>query len=131
MFAKVLTRPVEASLHRSDASRKNFGNFGMAPAFLDQSKQRAILRAKLGEGVTESIKFLCIDRSGRFRNIFVLFSEGQEDTAKFLATELIDARVTSQTEQPRFELRRLMKTVDGPNHFDEDLLGQILDVIGA
>ena len=36
MLAKMLARAVEASFHRGDTRGKNFGNLGMAAAFLDQ-----------------------------------------------------------------------------------------------
>lgn len=129
MFAKVLTRPVKASLHRCDAGVESLGNFGVAAAFLDEGKQRAILGPELGERVAERIELLGIHRSGRFGDVFVLLAERQENAAQLLAAELVDARVARQAKEPRFELRGRLQAVERPHHFDEDLLREILHVI--
>jgi hypothetical protein len=79
--------------------------------------------------MTQGIEFLGTDRTRRLRNIFVLFAEGQENPAQFLPPQLVDARVSRQAEQPGFKLRGRLQTIEGANHLDENLLGEVLDVI--
>jgi hypothetical protein len=131
MFAKVFARPVKASLHCGDAGRKDFGDFGMAAALLDQREQGAILRPELAERMAEGIELLGVNRAGRFRDILMFLSEGQKDPTQLLAPQLIDAGVPREPEQPRLELRRGLQPVERPDHLDEDLLGQVLHVIAA
>jgi len=131
MVAKVFARAVEASFHGSDAGFEGLGDLGVAPPLLDEREEGAVLRAELGEGVAERIELLGVHRTGRFGNVFVLLAEGQEDPAQFLAAELIDASVAREAEEPRFELRRRLQAVEGPDHLDENLLRQILHVIAA
>jgi len=131
MFAKVLTSTMEASLHCGDTGLKGFRNLRMAAALLDESEQGTILRAKLGERMAERIELLGIDRARRLGDVFMLLAEGQKDPAQLLAAELVDARVAREPEKPRFELRRRLQTIERPDHLDEDLLGQILDVIAS
>jgi hypothetical protein len=79
----------------------------------------------------ERIQFLGIDGTGRLGDIFVLFSERQENPAQLLAAELIDAGIAREPEQPGLELRRGLEPVDRPDHLDENLLGQVLHVIAS
>ena len=129
MFAKVFTGAMKASLHRGYGGIESFGDFGVTAALLHKGKERAILRAKLAEGMAERVEFLGVHRPGGFGDIFVLFAEGQKNAPEFLAPELVDAGIAREAEQPRFKLRRGLQPVDGTHHFDKDLLGQILDVI--
>ena len=129
MLAKVFARTVEASFHRGDTGLESFGDFGVTAAFLHESEERAILRAELGERVAESIEFLGVDGAGRLGDVFVFVAEGQKDAAEFLPAELVDAGIAREAEEPRFELCRRLQPVERPDHFDEDLLRQILHVI--
>jgi hypothetical protein len=129
MLAKVFPRTVEASFHRGDAGVESFGNFGMAPAFLNQREQRAILRPQLRERMTQGVELFGIHRTRRLRDILMLFAEWQKNPAKFLPTQLIDARIAREPEQPRLELRRRLQPIECPDHLDEHLLRQIFDVI--
>ena len=131
MFAKMFARPMEASFHCGHAGLERLGDFGVTAAFLDEREERAILRAKLGERVTQRVEFLGADGTGGFGNIFVFVAERQKNAAQLLAAELIDAGVAREAEEPRFELRRRLQPVESPDHFDEDLLRQILHVIAS
>lgn len=131
MLAKMFTRTVQASLHRGNTGGKSFGNLGMAATLLDQGKQRAILRPKLGQRMAERVEFLGVDRAGRFRDVFVFLPERQKNATEFLPAQLVDAGVAGEPEKPRFELSRLMQTVDRAGHLDEHLLGKIFDVVTA
>jgi hypothetical protein len=129
MLAEMFARTVEASFHRGDTGGKNFGDFGVTAALLDQREQRAVLRAKLRERMTQRIEFLGIDRAGRLGNIFVLLAEGEKNAPQFLTPQLVDARVACQPEKPRFELRRRLQTIQGADHLDKNLLREVFDVI--
>ena len=59
----------------------------------------------------------------------MFFPKRQENPPQLLAAQLVDARVAGQAEEPRLELRRRLQAVDRTDHFDEDLLRQVLDVI--
>jgi hypothetical protein len=131
MLAKVLARAVEASFHRDDTGLKGFGNFGVAAPLLHQREERAIMRAELGERVAEGVEFLEVHGAGRLGDVFVLFAKRQENAAQFLAPELVDAGVAREAEEPRLELRGRLQPVKGADHFDEDLLREILHVIAA
>lgn len=48
MFAKMFPGAMEASFHRGNACRQDFGDFGMTVPFLNQRQQCAILRPELG-----------------------------------------------------------------------------------
>jgi hypothetical protein len=129
MLAKVLSRAVQASFHRGNTRGKNFGDLRVAAAFLDESEQRAILWAKLGERVPQRIELLRVDRAGRLGNIFVFLAERQKNPPQLLAPQLVDARVAGQPEKPRFKLRRRLQTIERADHFDKNLLREIFDVI--
>ncbi len=131
VLAKMLAGAVEASFHRGDAGFESFGDFGVAAALLDEGEQGPVLGPELGQGMAQRIEFLGVDRAGRFGNVFVLLAERQENAAEFLAPQLVDARVARETEKPRFELRRRLEPVERPDHLDEDLLAEVLDVIAA
>ena len=125
MFAKVFGRD-GAGFHRGDA--------GGEVIWLRPSctrARRAILRAQLGQGMTQRIEFLGVDGPGRLRNVFVFLAEGQENPPQFLAAQLIDAGVARKAEKPRLELGRRLQPIQRADHLDEHLLGQILDVIAA
>jgi len=131
VFAQVFARAVEASLHGRDAGLEGFGDFGVAAALLDEREERAVLGTELREGVAERVEFLGIHRPGRLGDVFVLVAERQENAAQLLAAELVDAGVAREPEEPRLELRGRLQAVEGADHFDEDLLRQILHVIAA
>lgn len=127
----MLTRAMKASFHRCDTGGKYFRYFGMAAAFLHEGQQRPVLRTQLRERVPEGIEFFRIYCAGRFGDIFVLIPKRQENAPQLLPAELIDARVARQPEKPRFELRRGLQAIQGPDHLDEHLLRQVFDVIAA
>jgi hypothetical protein len=129
MLAQVFARAVEASFHRGNTGVESLSDLRMTASFLDECKQSSILRPQLPERVTQRIEFFGIDGTRRLGNIFMLLAERQKNTPQLLAPQLIDARVARESEQPRLELRRRLQAIDGANHFDEDLLRQILDVI--
>ena len=131
MFAKMLAGAVEASFHRDDTGLERFGNFGVAAALLHQGEERAFVRAGLVECVAQGVKFLEGDGAGRLGDVFVLLAKRQEDAAEFLAPELVDAGVAREPEEPGLELRRRLQPVEGADHFDEDLLREILHIIAA
>ena len=58
MLAKMFPRTVEASFHRGDTGIESFGDFRVAPAFLDEREQRAVLRAELRERMPQRIQLL-------------------------------------------------------------------------
>ncbi len=122
---------MEAGFDRRDTGGKSFGNFGMAPALLHEREQGAVLRAQLGQGVPQRIELLGIDGARGLGDVLVLRAKRQEDPAEFLAPQLIDARVAREPEEPGFELRRSLQTIQRANHLDEHLLGQVLDIIAA
>ena len=129
MLAKMFARAVEASFHRGDTRVERFGNFSVTAPFLDQRKQRAILRPQLGERVTQCIELLGIHRAGRLGNVLVLLAKGQKNPPQLLPPQLIDAGIPREPEQPRLELRGRLKAIDGTHHLDKHLLREILDVI--
>jgi hypothetical protein len=129
MFAKVFAGTMKASLHRGYGGIESFGDFGMTAALLHKGEKRAILRAKLAEGMAEGVEFLGIHRPGGLGDIFVLLTKGQKNAPEFLAAELVNTGVAREAKQPRFKLGRRLQPVDGTHHFDKDLLGQILDII--
>jgi hypothetical protein len=129
VLAEMFTGAMEASFHRSNAGIESFGNLRVAATFLDQRQQRAILRPELGERMTQRIELLGIHRAGRLRDVFMFFAKREKNAAQLLAAELVDARVTRQPEKPRLELRRSLQTIEGSDHLDENLLGEVLDVI--
>jgi hypothetical protein len=131
VFAKVFARAVEASFHCGNAGIEGLGNFGVTAAFLHEGEERAVLRAELGERVAEGIELLGVDGAGGLGNIFVLVAEREEDPAQLLAAQLVDAGVAGEAEEPGLKLRRRLQTIQRADHLDEDLLGQILDVIAA
>jgi hypothetical protein len=129
MLAKVFARAVKASFHCGDTGGKYVSNLGMAAALLDQRQQGAVLRAELGQRVAESVEFLGVHGTRRFRNVFVFLAERLENAPQLLAAELVDAGIAREAEKPRFELRGSLEPVDRPDHFDEDLLREVLDII--
>lgn len=131
MLAKMFSRAVEASFHRGDTCVESFGDLRMAAALLDQRQQGAILRPELRQRVAQCIELLGINRPRRLRNIFVLLTEGEKNTAQLLPAQLIDARVAREAKQPRLELRGGLQTIESANHFNEHLLRQILHVIAS
>jgi hypothetical protein len=131
MFAKVFTGPMKASLHRGDGGIERESDLRMAAPFLHEGEQGAILRAKLSQGVPQRIQLLGVDGAGRLGNIFVFLTKREEDAPQFLPPQLVDARIARQPEKPRLKLGRGLQTVDRPDHFDKDLLGQIFDVIAS
>src|SRR4051812_23357179 len=68
MLAQMFARTVKASFHRGDTGGKDFGNLGVAAAFLHERQQRAILGAQLRERVTQCIEFLGINGPSRLGN---------------------------------------------------------------
>lgn len=120
---------MKTSLHRSHGRIERVGDFGMAAAFLHESEERAVLRPELGQRVTQGIQFLRIDRPGRLGNVFMLLAKREEDAPKLLPPELIDAGVARETKKPRLELRGSLQAINRPDHLDEDLLGEIFDII--
>ena len=129
MLAKMLARPMEASFHRCDACIENLGDFSMAVTFLDERKQRPILRSQLSQRVAERIEFLGIHGTGRLGNVFMLLAEGEKYPPQLLPPQLIDARISRQAKEPGFELRGCLQAIECTNHLDEHLLRQIFDVI--
>ena len=129
VLAKVFPRTVEASFHRGDASIESFSNFGVAPAFLNQCKECSILRPQLRESMTQRVKLLGVHCTRRLWDILVLLAEGEKYPPELLATQLIDARVAREPEQPRLELGRRLQTIERPDHLDEHLLRQIFNII--
>jgi hypothetical protein len=129
MLAKMFARAVEASFHRGNTRGEGFGNFSVTATFLHQGKKRPILWPQLRERMPQRIELFGIDRAGRLGNVLMLLAERQKNTPEFLPPQLIDARIPREPEQPRLELRRRLQTINCPDHLDEDLLGEILDVI--
>jgi hypothetical protein len=127
VFSEVFSCPVQSRFYGGDTGTKRDGDFRMTPAFLHESEEGAVLRAKLVERVAEGVEFLGADGPGRFRDIFVLRAERCKNPTQFLAAEMVDAGVARQAEEPRLELRRGLKAVERPDHFDENELGDILD----
>ena len=103
----------------------------MAPAFLDEGEQSAVLGAELSQRVAQGVELLGANRTGRFRDVFVLGGEGRKNPAEFLATEVIDAGIACEAKEPRFKLRRRVQTIDRAHHFDEDELRDIFDGVAA
>ena len=99
----------------------------MAAAFLHQGEQGAVLRTELIQGMAEGVEFLGVDRARGLRHIFVLGRKRKEDSAQFLAPEVIDAGVAGEPEKPGLELGGCLQPIDGPDHLDENLLGKVLD----
>ena len=131
MFAKVFAGTMKASLHRGDTGLESLGNFRVAAPFLDESQQGAVLRSELRQRMAQRVEFLGIDSSGRLGNIFMLLAEREKNPPQLLAAELVDAGIAGEAEKPRLKLRRRLEAVEGPDHFDEDLLGQILHIIAS
>lgn len=131
MFPKMFSCPMQTSFHGGNTGGKNFGNLGVTPAFLDEREKRAILGPQLREGMAQGIEFLGVDGAGRLGDIFVLRSEGQENAAEFLATELINAGVAGQPEKPGLELRGGLEPIECADHLDEHLLCKIFDIVTA
>ncbi len=129
MFAEVFPGTVQPGFHGRDTGGQNFGDFCVAPAFLDQREQRAILRAELGERMPEGIKFLGVDGSRRLGDVFMLDPERQKNPAEFLAAELINAGVAGEAKEPRLKLCRCLEVNECTDHLDEHLLGKIFDII--
>ena len=100
MLAKVLARAVEASFHRGNTGIENFGNLGMATPFLDERKQRAVLRPQLRQRMPQRVELFGIHRSRRFGNVLMLLAEGQENPPQLLPAQLIDAGIAREPEQP-------------------------------
>lgn len=120
---------MEAGLHGGDAGAERARDLGVAAAFLHQREEDAVLRAKLGESVAESIELLGIDGAGGLGHIFVLGREGEKNAAEFLPAEVVDAGVAREAEEPRLELLRRLKPRQGADHFDKHELREILDRI--
>ncbi len=131
MLAEMFSGAVKASFHRCDTSIQRFRYFGMTAAFLNQSQQGPVLRSQLRQRMAERIQFFRVHRSRRFRDVFVLFTKRQKNPPQFLPPQLIDASITGQAKKPRFELRRSLQPIQSSDHFDEDLLRQIFDVIAS
>ena len=129
MLAKMFACAMEASLHRSDASFERFSDLRMTTPFLHQGKQRAVLRSELRQRMTQGVEFLGINRPGRLRNVFVLLAKREKNPTQLLPPQLVDTRVTRESEKPRLELGGSLQAIDGTDHLDEHLLGQIFDVI--
>ena len=131
MLAKMLARAVEASFHRNDTGLESFGDFGVAAALLHEGEERAVQRPELGERMAEGVEFLEVHGPSRLGDVFVFLAKRQENAAEFLPAELIDAGVAREAEEPRLKLRRRLEPVERTDHFDENLLRQILHVIAA
>ncbi len=131
MLAKMLAGAVEASFHRDDTGLESFGDFSVATTLLHEGEQRPIMRAELGERMAERIEFLEAHGTGWLGNVIVLVAKRQENATQFLAPELVDAGVAREPKEPRLKLRRRLQSADGTDHFDEDLLRQILHVIAT
>ena len=129
MLAKVFARAVEASFHRGNTGIESFGNFRMTTSFLDERKQRAVLRPQLSERMPQRIELFGIHCSRRLGTVLMLLAKRQEDPSQLLPTQLIDAGVAREAEQPRFELRGRLQPIERADHLDENLLREILDVI--
>ena len=129
MFAKVLAGAMKASLHCGHGRVQSLGNLRVAASLLHEGQQGAILRSKLGEGVTKRVQFLGIDRPRRLRDVFMLLAKREKYSAQLLPSELVDAGISGQPEQPGLKLRGRLQPVDCPHHFDEDLLREIFDII--
>lgn len=129
VFAKVFPGAVKTSFHGCDSRIEGNGDFRMAAALLHEGQQRTVLGAELGEGMAQGVEFLGVNGTGGFGNIFVLFTEGQKDAAKFLPAQLVNAGIAGEAKQPGFELRGSLEPGECPDHFDKDLLAQILHVI--
>jgi len=129
MFAKMLARTVQASFHRGDAGRKNLRHLGVTAPLLYERKERAVLGTKLSQGMAQRVEFLGIHRSVGFRDIFVLFAERQKHSPQFLTSQLIDTGIPGETEKPRLELRGRLQPIQRANHFDENLLREVFDII--
>jgi len=97
----------------------------MAATLLDEGKERPVLGPKLRQRVPECIEFLGIHGAFRLGHIFMLRGEGQEDPAQLLAAEVVDAGVARQAEEPGLELLGGLKPVQGADHFNKYLLGNI------
>lgn len=131
MFAQVFARTMQAGFHGRNTGGQNFGDLGMAAAFLDEGEQRTILGAQLGERMAQGVEFLGAHGAGGLGDVFVFLPERDKDPPEFLAPQLIDAGVAREPEQPRLELRRRLQTIEGADHLDEHLLGEILHVVAA
>ena len=81
--------------------------------------------------MAEGVEFLRIHGAGRLGNIFVLFAERKKNPAQLLPAQLIDAGIAREPKEPRFKLRRRLQTIQRPDHFYENLLRQVFDVIAA
>ncbi len=127
----MFTCPMQASLHCCDGNGENFRYLGVAAPFLHQGQQRAILGTELSQGVTQGVQLLAINGPGGFRDVFVLFTKREEYPPEFLAAKLVDARVAGEPEQPGFELRGRLQTIQGANHLNEYLLRQVLDMFST
>ena len=123
--------PVQASLHCGHAGREDRRDFGMTATLLDKGEEGTVLRAELGKGVAQGVEFLGVDGARGLGDVLVLGREGQEDAAELLTAQLVDAGVAREAEEPRLELRGRLQAVDGPHHLDEDLLGEVLDLVAA
>ena len=129
MLAKVFARAVEASFHRGNTGIKSFGNFRMTTPFLDECKQRAVLRPQLSERMPQRIELFGIHCSRRLGNVLMLLPKRQENPPQLLPAQLIDAGVAREPEQPRLELRGRLQPIERADHLDENLLREILDVV--
>lgn len=101
----------------------------MAAPFLHQGEQSAVLRPQLGERVAQGIEFLRVHGARRFGDVFVLLAKREENPAQLLTPQLVNAGVAREPEEPRFELRGSLQANQRANHLDENLLGQVLDVV--
>ncbi len=122
---------MQPCLHGHDTGAGRLGHLDLAPAFLREREQRAILRRQLLERVTERIEFLAVHGAGRFRHVLVLGPKCGKDPTQLLAPQVVDAGVASQPKQPGLELGHILQPAQRPDHLDEDLLRQILHDIAA
>ena len=126
ILSELLPGAVKAGLHRGNGDGKGVGDLGVTAALLDEGQERPVLWAKLGQRMAEGVELLGVHRPRGLRHILVLGSEGQEDAAQLLAPEVVDAGVARKAKKPGLKLRRGLETLEGADHLDEDLLGEVL-----
>jgi hypothetical protein len=131
VFPKMFASTMQAGFYRCNARAKGLGDFGVAAAFLDEGEQDAILRPELGEGVAEGVELLGADGAGRLGDVLMLGREREKDPAEFLPAEVVDAGVAREAEEPGLELFRRLKPGEGADHFDENLLRDVLHGVAA
>ena len=103
----------------------------MATAFLNEGEQSAVLGPELIKRVTQGVELLRANGARGLGDVFVLGGKRRKYPAQFLTTQVINAGVTRETEQPRFKLRGRLQAIDRANHFDKNELGDVLDGVAA